>query len=318
MLMSGGRIAEPRIVRHVDEQRRLLQHCELLRRVRVFVADRHAELLTRRIERGLRVAARLEAAVRQLHALQPVAHELRHGKVFAQRHEPALRVPLRLVAERQHRVVVDLAPRSRGAAARAPASSRCASPASHCGPRKPPSMCTGAASADSGQTMMSAPRCGCVRSRYSSSVASNCAWSHFISCGTAPCTMRDGDRLARRLRPFATPQREADESRLATTALAAAMRARELPNSNATTAPARQRDGKVTPYTPTSGARPASGVSSLRVAEREPREAAEEPAAKPFEHGDGGRQHDAASAARRALLDPARRARSRPQPCTRP
>ena len=99
VLMWRGRIAEPRIVRDVHQQRRVARESQLLGAVRVFVADRRRERLPRSSQRPLIVAcpARNREYGRFM-SFQPVTHCGRHWKELAERHEAALVVPLLRVA----------------------------------------------------------------------------------------------------------------------------------------------------------------------------------------------------------------------------
>ena len=189
--MRRGRIAEPGVVGDVDEQRRSPHEPQLLGAVGVLVADRRRQRLARRAQRRRVGAARLEVRIRQVHEPQPLAHRPRHREEFAEGHQPALVVPLHGLARAPR-------PRSSCSTRRSPASRRIR-PIISDEPfslREPRHICarygrtfsSSAGIADSGQTITSAPRCGTVRSAYSCIVRSRWPGSHFIDCGTAPCT----------------------------------------------------------------------------------------------------------------------------------
>ena len=85
--------------------------------------------------------------------------------------------------------------------------------------------------------------------------------SHFIDCGTAPCTSatrRGAPRSAVHcMRLSAVPVPHTDSA-----ITTATMRSRESPSSSATSTPAETAAARLTPYTPSTGAKPRSGVSS--------------------------------------------------------
>ena len=115
VLVRRGRVAEPGVVGHVDEQRGLAHQPELLGTVGVFIADRRREDFARRPQRRRIGASRLEIGIRQVHEPQPFAHGLRHREEFTEGNEPSLVVPLHGLVERpgRDRVVV----RARGSVA---------------------------------------------------------------------------------------------------------------------------------------------------------------------------------------------------------
>ena len=161
-------------------------------------------------------------------------------------------------------------------------------------------MCTGAASADSGQTMMFAPRCGAreLAIQLERRLELRLVPLHFLRHGALHD--RDRDRRAGRLRPFATPQREAEDPDRERRRCAAAMRVASIAEQQRDERARGQRHSEAHAVDAAERREARERRVGLRVAEREPGEAAEEPAAEPFEHGDAPPATPAASASRRA------------------
>ena len=105
-------------------------------------------------------------------------------------------------------------------------------------------MCTGAASADSGQTMIFAPRCGAVSSRYSVERRFELLLVPLHFLRDRALHDRDRDRLAGGLRPFAIPQREAEDPDRDDSALPAAMRVARVAEQQRDERARGQRDGE--------------------------------------------------------------------------
>ena len=144
--------------------------------------------------------------------------------------------------------------------------------------------------ADSGQTMMSVPRCGDVSLRYRSIVRSRSPGTHFIDCGTAPCTSATVTSLpvgcvhcTRSSRSTARPQQQDRHGRHDAR--------RAAPDQQRDQRACRDRGGQARGIDSAERRVPGERRVELAVAEREPREPAQEPAAQPFrQHPSRGQQ----------------------------
>src|SRR5688572_10746685 len=93
LLVRRGGIDEPGVVRDVDEQRRSRKARELVGAVGVLVADRRCEPLAAGLEQRLVLLARGHVVVRQVLQSHPLAHCLGYREELAERHEAPLVVP---------------------------------------------------------------------------------------------------------------------------------------------------------------------------------------------------------------------------------